>query len=215
MTAMLASDLNNPNFSGATNPDSMLHVEFYMYTEKDNFQSEKEGRPIFFDVPYVRIMTPGNQNNIIDTIAREEHKIRFPLQWAKFQNSHDPKDQIIGTPVDEWPAIGRAQAEELKGVKFYTVEQIAGASDAQIQRLGMNGQVLKQKAQAFLGAAKDSALEQRLAAELERERQEKNALNERIARLEQMLGNQAEEKPKRKYTRRAKPESQETQDEST
>lgn len=209
---MLASDANNPNFVGAANPDSLLHVVFYMRSDQDNFKSEKEGRPIFYEVPYVKIMSPGNQLSEIDTPVREDHKRRFPVQWAAFQNSHAPQDQIIGTPVEQWPAITRAQAEELRGVKFFTVEQIAGASDLQVQRLGMNGPVLKQKAQAFLSVAKDTALEQRQAAEILKKDQELAELRNRMARLEEMLAKgEAPEKPKRKYTRR----KQETQDATT
>ena len=35
-----------------------------------------------------------------------------------------------------------SQAEELKGLKFYTVESIANCNDQQLQRIGMGGTVL-------------------------------------------------------------------------
>src|SRR5258708_32140737 len=131
--AQLASDLSNREFSGAMNPDDILHVTFYMKSLKNEFETTKQGRPIFYEVPMVRIMTPGNQLNIVDTPTREDHKMRFPRQWAIFQASQS-QDQVVGTPVDQWPAITRSEAEELKGQKFFTVEQIAGASDLQIQK---------------------------------------------------------------------------------
>lgn len=202
---MLASDVANPHFAGATNPDSLLHVQFYMRSEQDNFKSEKEGRPIFFETPYIRINTPGNQLSEIDTPVRAEHKIRFPIQWAAFQNAQTPQDQIVGTPVDQWPTVSRAQADELKGIKFFTVEQIANASDLQLQRLGMNGQVLQQKARAFLTTAKDHALEQHQAAELVRKDTEIKELNDRLARLENMV--ESKSVAKRKYAQRKKPEA--------
>lgn len=198
----LASDLNNTQFVGATNPDSLLFVQFYMRSEQDNFKSELEGRPIFFEVPYIKIIKPGDPTSEIDTPAREDHKNRFPFHWAQFNNSQNPDDQIIGTPVQHWPILTKSQAEELKAIKFFTVEQIAGASDLQIQRLGMNGPVLKQKAQAFLLAAKDSALEQRQASEIAKKDAELAELRDRVARMEQRFM----EKPKRKYTKRNKEE---------
>lgn len=202
---MLASDMNNPNFLGSANPDSVLDVRFYMRSEQDNYKSDKEGRPIFYEVPYIQIRTPGNQLSEIDTPAREDHKQRFPEHWARFQNSQNPQDQIVGTPVEQWPSINRAEAEELKGIRFFTVEQIAGASDLQMQRLGMNANVLRQKAQAFLAAAKDSAYEQKQAAELARKDEQIAALSKQVAALaEQMAGLGA--KPKRKYIRKQKPE---------
>ena len=201
--SMLASDFANPHFVGATNPDSLLHVQFYMRSEQDNFRSEKEGRPIFFETPYVRINTPGNQLSEIDTPVRKEHEFRFPIQWAAFQNTQTPQDQVVGTPVEQWPTVSRAQADELKGIKFFTVEQIANASDLQIQRLGMNGPVLQQKARAFLASAKDHALEQRQAAELVRKDAKIKELNERMARMEQRLMTKTSPTaPKRKYTRK-------------
>lgn len=148
-------------------PDDILFVNFYMRSMPNEFESEKQGRPIYFEAPFIRIMTPGDQLNIIDTFVREEHKIRFPRQWAIFQNSQNSEElQLIGTPLSQWPAITRSHAEELKGAKFFTVEQIANASDLQKQSLGMNANVLVQKAQAFLTVALNTALAQQQATEL-------------------------------------------------
>lgn len=207
---MLASDLNNPNFSGATDPDRLLHVVFYMRSEIDNFKSEQEGRKIFYEVPYVRILTPGNQLSEIDTPAREDHKQRFPLHWAAFTNSQS-QETIVGTPVEEWPALSRAEAEGLKAIKFFTVEQIAGASDLQSQRLGMNASALRQKAQAFLAAAKDSALPQKQAMELAEKDKQIQDLNNRLAVLTEQVSkilDNSGQKPKRKYTKKEKTDAE-------
>lgn len=171
---MLASDGNNPQFVGAHNPDQLLYVKFYMGTFQNNFESEKEGRPIFNEELRVMIQPTGNNLLCVHHRATEEHKKRFPFQWQQYVNSQGPGDTagLQGTPVEQWPAITRAQAEELKGGKFYTVEQIANATDAQIQGLGMAGRMLVQKAQAFLASAQGSALAQQQAAELQRKDQE-------------------------------------------
>lgn len=202
----LASDLNNPNFTGATDPDSLLRVRFYNKPIKDNYKSLQEGRPIFMDVTYVEIMTPGSALNIIDVPARKQHEFRFPKQWAIFKNSQSD-EQIVGTRVDEWPLVTRAQAEELKGSKFFTVEQIAGASDEQLQRLGMSAQMLKQKAIAYLAKANDTAQTQKQVEELAKRDQQISDLTATVQRLanqlEQMQNGQtiAQPKPKRKYTK--------------
>lgn len=201
----LASDLNNRDFVGASNPDALLHVVFYVKSVKDNYKSQKEGRPIFTDVPYVRILTPGNQLSEIDTPAREDHKQRFPLHWAAFTNSQS-QETIVGTPVEEWPALSRAEAEGLKAIKFFTVEQIAGASDLQSQRMGMNANSLRQKAQAFLANAKDSALSQKQAVELADKDKKIEDLSNRLSLLTEQVSKMLETKPKRKYTKKAKEE---------
>jgi len=159
---MLASDINNPEYQGAiSNPDSRLSVKFYNKAVQNNFRTEKEGRPIFEDVTFVRITLPGDTNNIIDTFARDEHKSRFPLQWAHYKNTHGDDQQMIGTPLSSWPLLTTAQAEELKALKFYTVEQIAGASDLQLQKLGMlagmSPYAFRDRAAKYLSIAKNEA----------------------------------------------------------
>lgn len=137
---MIASDLNNPQFAGAiANPDSRLHVVFYSKPVENAFRSKQEQRPIFDQVDFVRITIPGDKLNIIDTFVREDHKQRFPMQWANYQNrkSENGEGAISGTPITQWPRITIAMAEELKALKFYTVESIASASDAQLQGIGM------------------------------------------------------------------------------
>ncbi len=207
---MLASDMNNREFAGASNPDEVLHVKFYLRSMQNQFESEKQGRAIFYEAPFVQIMTPGNQLNIIDTPVRPEHKNRFPRQWAAFENNNKV-EHVIGTPVEEWPAITRSQADELKFLKFFTVEQIANASDQQLQMLGMNANMLKQKAQAFLAKAKDTALVQHQAAELARKDQEMEDMKKQMAALTAKMEELSapEEKQKRKYTRKAKPDQTE------
>jgi len=180
---MLASDANNQNFVGAHNPDSALVVKFYTHPVEQPFLTKQEGRPIFLDVDYIMIFTPGNQLNIIDTTARPDHKARFPQQWALYQNGKKT-EQTIGTPVSAWPFLSSAQAEEFKAVKFFTVEQIAGASDLQLQSLGMIGgaspHVIRDRAKAYLAAAAGTA-------PVEAQAQENAELKDRIAQMEMQM----------------------------
>jgi hypothetical protein len=73
--------------------------------------------------------------------------------------------------------------EELKYLKFMTVEQVAGASDAQISALGAGYVTLREKAKAFLDLAKDSALAERLAADNERQANDIKDLKQQIVDL--------------------------------
>lgn len=167
---MLASDDQNPEFVGARDPDSVLAVTFYTRAVKNNFKSMQENRPIFEDRVFVRIIPPGDGKNIIDTFANDADKKRFSRQWAHFQNTKGGDSREIGTPVSEWTLLTPSQVEELRGVKFFTVEQIAGASDTQLQSIGMiagtSPMTLRTRAQAYLAAAKETALPQMQAEEL-------------------------------------------------
>jgi hypothetical protein len=184
----LESDIANQNFVGAKNPDTALHVVFYTKPCKNDWETTKQGRPIFEDKVYVRIHTPGNQLSVIDVPARDDHKARFPLHWAHFENTHGKTEGQIGTPVNQWAILSPAQVEMLRALKFYTVEQIAFASDDQINSCGMLAGMapfaFRDRAKMYLSGAKGDSEQAKLAAELQAERDARKALEERLARLE-------------------------------
>lgn len=168
----LASDMDSNEFIGAQNPDGLLHVRFYSKPVEQPFLSEKEGRPIFKDADFVKIHTPGNQYSVIDTFVTEEHKSRFPMQWARYQNGKQGDDQMVGTPLSQWPMLTASQAEELKALKFFTVEMIAGASDERIATVGMSvgmaPAAFREKARRYLTVAKDTADSDKVTDELKK-----------------------------------------------
>lgn len=188
---MLASDVANPEFAGATNPDAALVVEFYTRPVQNNFASSKQGRPIFEDITYVKINVPGLKDMAWDMPARSDHQRRFPLQWQHYVNRTQGDAKEIGTPIAEWPQLTRSQAEEFRALKFYTIESIANASDLNINALGMIGgmspYVLREKARAFLKAAQESALPQHQAEELAKRDDEIKMLKEEMKRLAESI----------------------------
>jgi hypothetical protein len=151
--------------------DARLAVQFYKRSVKQDMASAEAGRPIFKEFDFVRIMIPGDNLTEIDTYAQESHKQRFPRQWAHYQNQIGGHEDIIGTPIDQWPQVTRSQAEELRGLKFHTVESIADCSDQQLQRIGMVAGMsphnFREKAKAFLNLATNSAEEAQREAELQ------------------------------------------------
>jgi len=184
---MLASDDNNPHFVGAKDPDAALAVEFYIKPIQNMFLSSKNGRPMFDDVIYVRINIPGMKESQIDRPALQEHKTRFPRQWAHFENMTKGDAREIGTPLAEWPILTRSQAEEFRGQKFYTVESLANASDAQINNLGMMAGMspftLREKARVFLKSAQDTAIPQQLVDEVAKRDDKIKALEAQMSEL--------------------------------
>ncbi len=184
---MLASDLANPEFLNPQNPDGLLHVEFMWMSPVDKWKTDSSGKETRMEkVPYVRIMKPGDNTSIIETPVRDEHKARWPDKWLYWQikeglTSGDA--QVPGWAIDEWPELTDEQKRELKFLRFSVVEQIAGASDAQVQRMGMGGLGLREKAR--------QALRARMGAETKSELHKKDAeialLNERLAKLEALI----------------------------
>mgnify|MGYP007100114466 CR=1 FL=1 len=169
--------------SDTQDADSRLAVKFYKRAVKLEHETLEAGRPIYKDVDFVRIMVAGDNLTEIDTYADEHHKQRFPKQWLQYQATQDSSSEIMGTPVEQWPLISQSQAQELKGVKFMTVESIANASDLQLQRIGMiagmSPHSFRDKARSFLNLANESA--------------EAAKRDEEINQLKQELAQKAEE----------------------
>lgn len=166
--------------SDALGADSRLAVKFYKKPVKMEFASQEAGRPIFEERTYIKIMVPGDGLTEIDRPIYDEDKQRFPKHWYDFVNREGNEEVVTGTPLTEWTLISKSQAEELRGIKFYTVESIAHASDLQLQKIGMLGGMsphsFRDKAKAFLNKAQDSA-------EVAKREEELNALREENARI--------------------------------
>ncbi len=162
----LDSDINNA--------DAQLHVEFFT-ADVDPYKGQT----------FVRIMAPGDKTNIIEQPAREDHKHRFPRQWLYYQmKQNEQAAEEIGTPLSQWQKdcpdeINRDQVSELGILKFITVEQLALASDNQLQRVGMGGVGLREKARLYLNRKNRSDAN----AELEKTKQQLADLQAQMAAL--------------------------------
>ena len=160
--------------------DARLQVRFYKKPIQQEQESIDAGRPIYKEFDFVHICVAGDTLTEIDTYALQQHRQRFPIQWANYMNRVGANDEeVVGTPVAEWPLVSKSQAEELRAIKFFTVEAIAGASDQQLQRMGMAAGMspfaFRDKAKAFLNLATNSA-------ETDKRESEINALKEELAK---------------------------------
>jgi hypothetical protein len=185
---MLASDLDNPAFQGASNPDSLLHVEFMWRQPVDKWKTEHTGKELLLPLlPYIRIMNPGDKTSVHETPVRDDHKRRFPRQWMAWQMKEGliegANADIPGWKLEEWTALNETQRRELQHLRFNTVEQLAGASDAQLQRIGIGGIGLREQAKAALKVKNKSEFE----AEMKAKDKEMAEMRERLAKLEAML----------------------------
>lgn len=73
----------------------------------------------------------------------------WPELWQRFQNNHTD-DQVEGMRLMDWAGVTRAQAADLKAKGIRSVEELARVPDAHLKVLGMGGDVLRAKAQAYL-----------------------------------------------------------------
>lgn len=208
---MLASDAQNPEFTGAHNPDDRLAVRFFIRPEQNNFRTQEEGRPIFEDREMIRIEVPGDAKTVIETYVRDEHKMRFPRQWMAFQQNRENPE--TGTPLREWPLVTPAQAEMLNAQKFRTVESIASASDLQLQSIGMIAgmapSAFRERARAFLDNAKGNANVEHMAQQLSERDETIAAQGAQLAQLQAQMSRLLEQvdKAPRGRARKQEPEA--------
>lgn len=151
---MLASDLNNKDFANPINPDDLLHVEFYNHAALDTWETERTGIKTYVkECPFVRITIPGNKELTVERPAEGADAKRWPRQWLVFQMQSGMianAENVPGWQLDQWDELNEETVRQLKFLRFYTVEQLAGANDAQVQGIGMGGDGLRERAKQAL-----------------------------------------------------------------
>jgi hypothetical protein len=175
--------------------DENLYVSFFMHPLQNKAKSLEEGRPIFVDTEYVRIMVPGDKGNIIMREVRDTDRQRFSKQYQAFKN--DEAEIVEGTPLDKWNLISQAQVEELKYFGIRTVENLANVTDTNAQKfMGIN--LLRDKARQYIEAASAEAPIAQLQDELSQRDSVISEQAELIANMQERLSALEEDKPKKK-----------------
>jgi hypothetical protein len=155
--ALQEADFDHRSFmgQGGQSPDDKLFVKFFMDAVQDQDATKREGRPMFKEVEFILIQAPGNLLTNINRPVRFEDKQRFPRQYMAWKAGQDQESAMAGTPLAQWPLVNKAQVEELKYFKIYTVEQLASVSDVDMQKF-MGIVDLKRKAKDWLGKAENN-----------------------------------------------------------
>lgn len=160
--------------------DKKLYVQFYTRAVMNNFKSAQEGRPIFDELDFVRIIIPGDRNNVVDTEVTPEHKMRFEAQYERFKKNQDQASS--GTPLEAWPQMTVGTVAELKAQGIHTVEQLADLPDNLAQKF-MGSHALRAKAKTFLEAAAGQAANTKLEQELASRDNEIEVLKRQVQQL--------------------------------
>jgi hypothetical protein len=144
--------------------DKRLGVQFFYDAVQNEFKSNEEGRPIFDQIAFIRIFTPGSRDVFVSK-ANEVYQRRFERQWERFLRANT--EAMDGTPLEQATWITVAQLAELKSVNCYTIEHLADMSDVLVGKM-MGALGLRERARRFLEAAKESAPLLKLTTELEK-----------------------------------------------
>jgi len=116
--------------------------------------------------------------------VREE---RIPLKWAQeYKESYTAWKRgeeipLNGTPIKGWSVLSPSQQANVIAANVRTVEDLAQANGEAVARIGMGGMELRQKAEAWIKAAKDVGITV----------QENIALKAKVSTLEEQVSRQA------------------------
>lgn len=209
-------ELEDPQFKTADG--SALRM--YRDTARNYFLTEQEGRPIYDDVIYCEVISPGSRDStpVFEMIRypNDLAKDHEPLYGSKYPELKSYVDTFIkddeidasmaGTPLKAWPEIPRSLIATLRSQSVFTVDALAALPDTKLNIVGPDGRTWRAKAEAYIQSAKDTAYATKLAADLERAQDDIKVrddqikdLSERLARMEaQLNADPKQEKPKAK-----------------
>jgi hypothetical protein len=158
--------------------DDGAALRFYEEAEQNNFQSERNGRPIFDQVLYVEVITPASRESApvficerkyaeecgIPEPERTQYYERFAKQIEAYRAGTSNVD-VAGTPLSAWPRMTVAMCATAAAAGIFTIEGMAQVPDANLSKFGPGARALRDQAKAFLDAAAGNAPLEALAAE--------------------------------------------------
>ena len=164
--------------------DERIPVQFYMGAIPDDAKTEELGRPIFKDVECIKIFN--SKDNIIDRPVRDTDIKRWPGAYGAWKQTGASEAGSVGTRLEHWPVMTRAQVEEYKYFKVYTIEQLAELPDSTVQKI-MGASKLKQLARLAVEAAKGEAPFMKLQAQIDAKDGVISELQSEVKRLTEMV----------------------------
>lgn len=173
--------------------DGRLFIQFHTKAVYNQHASVQQGRPIFNDEDYIKIITPGSQLAVIDAPYHSgNYSKRFFNQYKAWKSGQDASQ--VGTPLASFPLLlGKpALVAELKALNIHTVEQLKELPDLYAGQI-MGGNELKQRAAAWMDETQGAA------AVMARMGQENEALRAQMQQMQQQLAElSAQQKAARK-----------------
>lgn len=195
---MPAENVDTGLYAGTAGPPPVpetggLRATFHLEPVQDEEASAKEGRPIYRDVEFCQIRNLSDKTNVIDRIATAQDKQRFPKEYALFKSGDT--EQLVGTPLKEWPGVTKSKIKELAHFEIKTVEQLAEVSDGGIAQMGPF-RALRDAAKDWVASAKKQAPTTQLRAEMKDLAKENLALKTELAELRTLLNKATDPAPK-------------------
>jgi len=199
---------NNPQSTARSEPPN-VYIEFTTEPKLNAEKTAAKGHNVYDDVDYV-VWTKRGSNGMQNRMTVPRCKRAAPEIWGLADKMYDRWREtrempVEGTALAMWPLISPAQVMNLQFLNLRTVEDVAGMTDSDCDRVGMGARGLRDQAQSWLKTSADvgkSAVEMaEMAAEVRALRAERNEL---ITRMREMKGEIDAMKPKRGRPPKAK-----------
>jgi hypothetical protein len=176
--------------------DACLGVRFFLHPELDELRSKEEGRPIYKEIEMIEILTPGSKD-VLHRKVSDLDRMRFRNRYQSFVDM--AKNQIEGTPLNQFHFISAGEIKELEYFNVFTAEQLINMPDGNIEKVGVNGRDLIKKVKAVMAKAKDNAFVSKITEENEYLKREMSLIKEQMNQILQMKKDAGieDEKPKR------------------
>jgi len=164
------------------------YVRFEYRSIEDRDASITAGHYVARDVVFA-LVTPTGSKDLLEKPVEDwlaglregVNQDRIPSLWLDAyqqalevwkKNQQDPE---FGTPLRNWPALSPAQLKMLTDCNLRSIEDVAEMNEESVNRVGMGGRALQEKAKAWLDSAKDGG---KTAEELDTLRKSNKTLSE-------------------------------------
>ena len=187
-------------------PNHRLLIEFFMETVEDplKFKPTKDGGMLdpgdgvkhYHEEEFIRIIVPGDRDNVIVRPVRPVDRTQFAQAYAAFKNKQS--QPTVGTLLSLVPFITKPQVMEFATVNIKTAEQLVECSDSIGQQfMGINN--LKKRVRDWLDNKAGAGAALKLQNELDKRDAEiaenralteslKKTLEEQQKRIEELMG---------------------------
>lgn len=185
------------------------YVRFERRAIPDKEASLKAGHHVSRDEDYA-LITPPYSKDVVEKKASSwleqvevnvrsgriphKHAELWKESYRRWQDGQEPP--VDGTSVKEWNALSPAQCQNLISAGCRTIEDLAQCNDEALRRIGMGAHDLKNRAKAWLQAAKDHGPLTTQVTQLQNENEQLKgsieSLQEQIKLMQVQLGAKGE-----------------------
>ena len=180
-------------------------VRFEARPIEDREATIKEGHYVAKDAHFVIVQPAGAKDTIEKRVDEwlanfERTNPDLGRRYAELYDRWKRGEElpVDGTPLKNWPVASPAQIANLIAINIRTVEELANANDAALNRYGMGARALQQQAVSWLKSADDVGKVAQMNAHLKTRNEELEKQNKELMAEVEVLRKNKEPAPRAK-----------------